>query len=100
MTYTYLVVLSNLKLNFIDRDDTEVKTRERSQQLAPGSSQRKARLTPQLQRTIIDRYASGLTSREVAEELGVGKSTVLTFLKRQGVTIRPVGLRYWSTTLK
>ena len=87
-----LVVLSNLKLNFIDRDDIGVEARER--RLAAGPSQRKARLTPQLQQAIVDRYASGLTSREVAEELGVGKSTVLTFLKRRGVTIRPVGLRY------
>ncbi|WP_449277133.1 helix-turn-helix domain-containing protein [Leucobacter sp. GX24907] len=37
---------------------------------------------------VIRRYASGLTTREIAKELGVGHAMVWRALKREGVELR------------
>ncbi|MCV7364737.1 helix-turn-helix domain-containing protein [Mycolicibacterium neworleansense] len=42
----------------------------------------------------MEAYESGCTSREVAEELNIGRSTVLKILKQAGATVRPQGQKY------
>jgi DNA-binding transcriptional regulator LsrR (DeoR family) len=39
-------------------------------------------------------YELGMTSRQVAETLALGRTTVLGILKDAGVTIRPQGRKY------
>ena len=39
-------------------------------------------------------YQGGMASRAVAEEVGIGRTTVLNILKREGVELRPHGARY------
>lgn len=43
---------------------------------------------------MVQLYGSGMSSREVAEEVGVAKSTVLRVLQAAGVEVRPQGVRY------
>ncbi len=43
---------------------------------------------------IVDLYESGLSAIDVAETVGVAKSTVLLVLDREGVKKRPHGQRY------
>jgi hypothetical protein len=42
---------------------------------------------------LIARYRSGTTSRELAKELGVGKTAIVRLLRRHGVEIRRRGKR-------
>ncbi|WP_425284605.1 helix-turn-helix domain-containing protein [Gordonia westfalica] len=51
-------------------------------------------MTERLRGDVVRLYESGLTSREVAKETGVGKTTVLTILKQEGVEMRPRGVHY------
>ena len=51
-------------------------------------------MTSELRGKIITRYRSGESSLEVAEGLGMAKTTVLRILKEAGVKIRPHGVRY------
>ena len=52
------------------------------------------RITTQLRADVVEAYKSGKTSREVAEELELGRTTVLKILKAAGVTVRPQGHKY------
>lgn len=52
------------------------------------------RVSKQLRAEIVEYYRQGLSSLDVAEVLGVGKSTVLNVLKAAGEPIRPRGVRY------
>jgi hypothetical protein len=47
-----------------------------------------------LRAEVIDRYARGESSADVADSCGIAKSTVLKILKAEGVEIRPWGKRY------
>jgi DNA-binding transcriptional regulator LsrR (DeoR family) len=38
---------------------------------------------------VVEAYESGQTSRQVAEELALGRTTVLKILKEADVTVRP-----------
>lgn len=57
-------------------------------------SPKRRRITAQLRTAVVEAYESGRTSREVAEELNIGRSTVLKILKQAGATVRPQGQKY------
>jgi len=42
----------------------------------------------------VEAYEFGQTSRRVAEELTLGRTTVLKILKDAGVAVRPQGRKY------
>ena len=52
------------------------------------------RVTDRLRAEVVEAYQAGQTSRQVAEESGLGRSTVLGILKDAGVTMRPQGRKY------
>ncbi|VBA36271.1 hypothetical protein LAUMK191_01344 [Mycobacterium attenuatum] len=52
------------------------------------------RITTRLRADVVSTYASGKTTRQVAEELALGRTTVLKILKAAGVTVRPQGRKY------
>ena len=52
------------------------------------------RITAGLRAAVVAAYESGQPSRQVAEELELGRTTVLKILKAAGVTIRPQGRKY------
>jgi DNA-binding CsgD family transcriptional regulator len=52
------------------------------------------RITNRLQAEVVDYYGRGMTSRQVASALGLGRTTVLNILKAAGVKIRPQGRKY------
>ena len=47
------------------------------------------RITAQLRKAVVQAYESGKTSRHVAEDLELGRTTVLKILKTAGVEVRP-----------
>jgi DNA-directed RNA polymerase specialized sigma24 family protein len=51
-------------------------------------------VTSALRAEVVDRYARGESSAEVADSCGIAKSTVLKILRVQGVEVRPWGKRY------
>jgi len=51
-------------------------------------------MTPQLRADVVRRYQAGEPSRVVAEELGIGKATVLKVLRSEGIQLKPMGARY------
>jgi hypothetical protein len=55
---------------------------------------RRTRVTSRLRAEVVRRYEAGAPSREVAEELGIGKATVLKVLRTEGVQLKPMGARY------
>ena len=42
---------------------------------------------------VVELYASSLSALAVADQFGIGKSTVLKILKQQGSPVRPRGRR-------
>lgn len=52
------------------------------------------RITDRLRADVVAAYESGQTSRRVAEELELGRTTVLKILKAASVTVRPQGPKY------
>jgi DNA-binding NarL/FixJ family response regulator len=55
--------------------------------------QQRRRITAQLRSAVVKAYESGQSSRQVAEELMLGRTTVLKILTAAGVTVRPQGRR-------
>lgn len=53
----------------------------------------RSRVTLKMREEVTALYESGLSALDVAERLGVSKSTVLSILKQNGSTIRPRGRR-------
>lgn len=89
-----LVALSQFSPNTLlthVQDDASV-TNQSSRFVSPPLQRR--RITARLRATVVEIYASGKTSRQVAEELGLGRTTVLQILKAAGVTVRPQGRKY------
>jgi DNA invertase Pin-like site-specific DNA recombinase len=54
---------------------------------------KRRRVTARLGADVVDAYESGQTSRQVAEKLELGRTTVLKILKAAGVAVRPQGRR-------
>jgi len=54
---------------------------------------RRRRITQMLRDEVVTRYEAGETSRELARECRIGRTTVLTILKQAGVKLRPQGQR-------
>jgi hypothetical protein len=51
-------------------------------------------VTDALRAEVARRYTGGQASQLIAEELHIGKTTVLKILRAANVAIRPVGVRY------
>ncbi|MBB1046521.1 helix-turn-helix domain-containing protein [Dietzia cercidiphylli] len=47
-----------------------------------------------MRRDVVQLYEEGMTSRRVAEEVGIGRTTVLNILKDSDAVVRPHGARY------
>ncbi|MFI8774529.1 helix-turn-helix domain-containing protein [Gordonia sp. NPDC062954] len=47
-----------------------------------------------MRRDVVQLYEKGMTSRAVAAEVGIGRTTVLNILKDCGAIVRPHGARY------
>jgi hypothetical protein len=47
-----------------------------------------------LRAEVAERYIAGQASQLIAEELHLGKATVLRILRAANVEVRPVGVRY------
>jgi FixJ family two-component response regulator len=54
----------------------------------------RCRITQSLRTQVVHHYARGMTSRQVARTLGIGRTTVLTILKAADVALRPQGRKY------
>jgi len=65
---------------------------DRSSRFVSPLSQRR-RITARLRAAVVEAYESGQSSRQVAEQLMLGRTTVLKILKAAGVTVRPQGRR-------
>jgi transposase len=59
----------------------------------PFVSQRR-RITDSLRAHVVEHYARGMTSRQVASTLGLGRTTVLEILKAADVAVRPQGRKH------
>lgn len=54
----------------------------------------RTRVTDKLRQQVVNRYQAGnISAQAVAEELGIGKATVLRILKQADVPVRPHGQR-------
>jgi hypothetical protein len=52
------------------------------------------RITARLRAEVVASYEEGMSSRQVAEALALGRTTVLSILKVAGVAMRPQGRKY------
>ena len=62
--------------------------------VGPAPGRMRVTVTRALRAEIVDFYHQGLSSLEVAEVLGIAKSTVLRVLRAADQQIRPWGVRY------
>jgi len=51
-------------------------------------------VTAGLRAAVVRRYTTGQPSQLIADELHIGKATVLKILRAANVDVRPVGVRY------
>ncbi|MEN4472855.1 helix-turn-helix domain-containing protein [Mycolicibacterium cosmeticum] len=51
-------------------------------------------MTDRLRAEVVEAYQAGQTSRQMAEESGLGRSTVLGILRDAGETVPPQGQKY------
>ena len=76
--------------NFVtDAHDDAFVTGRLSSVVSPARQRR--RITAKLRADVVEAYESGQTSRQAAEELALGRTTVLRILKEAGVRVRPPG---------
>ena len=81
-----MVVLTHAKSNTLKpRPASSVRSDENV------GSARRRRITNADRERIMDLYGRGLTTREVAAELKLGRTTVLNQLKKSGSALRPRG---------
>jgi hypothetical protein len=88
----HLIVLEHFWSNTLltlAQDDAHVI--ERPSFVSPPRQRRQ--ITAQLRTAVVEAYESGKTSRQIAEEWALGRTTVLKILKAAGVTARPQGRR-------
>jgi DNA-binding transcriptional regulator LsrR (DeoR family) len=52
------------------------------------------RITDSLRAQVVEHYAHGMTSRQVASTLRLGRTTVLEILKAADVAVRPQGHKH------
>lgn len=83
-----MVVLASTKPNTLRF------TRKRSDQRQSAPVAFRSRVTLKMREEVVELYEAGLSALAVAEQLHIGKSTVLKILKAAGVTVRPQGQRY------
>jgi DNA-binding NarL/FixJ family response regulator len=82
-----LVVLAQAKTNTLKSDPLAPKP-----QLIRDTTRQ--RISSHTSARIVELYASGLSTRTVAQQLGVAKTTVLSSLHAAGVDLRPRGGRH------
>ncbi len=51
-------------------------------------------MTDRVEHRTVELYELGLSTRQVAEQVGIAKTTVLRVLKARGVMVRPQGVVY------
>ncbi|WP_414973976.1 helix-turn-helix domain-containing protein [Gordonia sp. (in: high G+C Gram-positive bacteria)] len=56
-------------------------------------STRRRRITAPVRAEVVDLYRRGASTRQVAEQTRVSRTTVLDILKKEGVQVRPQGRR-------
>ena len=89
----YLVALSRFSPNTSLTDaKSDADGTDRSSSFFSPLSQRR-RVTARLRAVVVEAYESGQSSRQVAGELMLGRTTVLKILKAAGVPVRPPGHR-------
>jgi hypothetical protein len=90
----YLVALSRFSPNtLLTSVQYNVYEKDRPSRFVSPPPKRR-RITAGLRADVVEAYESGKTSRQVAEDLALGRTTVLKILKAAGVTIRPQGRKY------
>lgn len=67
-------------------------TAQLSSDLVSPAAKRRS-MTASLRAAVVEHYMNGMTSRQVATTLGLGRTTVLDILKAAGVALRPRGRR-------
>jgi hypothetical protein len=82
-----VVVLAGAKVN------TPTSSEGRPEQEQSGYTRLRSRITKAHRAQIRELYLDGLSALAVAQQLGLGKSTVLRSLRLDGVEIRPQGRR-------
>jgi hypothetical protein len=92
LAWSNFLVLERAWSNLIVR--SAVPTPPPDDELPSTDPRRRTRVTPQLRAEIVRRYQAGEPSRLVAEELEIGKATVLKVLKSAGVKLKPTGGHY------
>jgi len=60
----------------------------------PSPVRQRRRITARLRAEVVEHYAIGMTSRQVAATFGLGRTTVLEILKAAGLAVRPRGRNY------
>lgn len=89
----YVVALTQVWSNFSDlRADAGIIRQDAPQEAAPPP--RRTRVTAGLRTEVVHRYTAGQPSQLIAEDLHIGKATVLKILRAAGVSIKPVGVHY------
>lgn len=83
-----LVVLASVNTNTLLRADV------RSDRGLSARPKFRSRITKRVRDDVVRLYESGLTSRAVAEETKLGKTTVLKILKQEGAEVRAHGAHY------
>ena len=91
--YLILVALARFSPSYLLRKGRETSSVATNPLLVSPPRQRR-RVTDRLRAEVVEAYQAGQTSRQVAEESGLGRSTVLGILKDAGVTMRPQGRKY------
>ena len=87
-----MVVLSGQSLN-VWSTDAEVPALEPSRYIVP-KGPRRSRVTTTLRADVVARYQRGESSRVIAENCGIAKSTILKILRTEGIEVRPWRVRY------
>jgi hypothetical protein len=81
-------VCSNTSVKRKTQDDTdEVDEASEGARSVP----QRRRITDSLRAHVVEHYARGMTSRQVASTLELGRTTVLEILKAADVAVRPQG---------
>lgn len=90
-----MVALSEPISNPVPRPDAAMEPEPANDRYAsPARGRLRVTVTKQLATEIVEHYRQGLSSQDVADVLGIAKSTVLRVLRLVGEPVRPWGVRY------
>lgn len=80
-----MVVLAQFKTNTLLPESHAASASRRGTQ--------RQRVTKQKQREVVEKYEIGMSTREIARDLALAKTTVLRVLQQAGIKMRPRGGR-------